>query len=50
MERYNVIAKCADGDVMIGKNGKYEFSFDEAQEVGYDHRNMGVTLFIIKVD
>lgn len=38
---YNVIAKCTDGDVKIGKDGIYDFNYDEAKEIANAHKNLG---------
>lgn len=50
MDRYNVIAKCADGDIRIGYNGDYDLSLGKAMEVIYAHADMGVALMIVKVE
>ena len=50
MEKYNVIARCKDGDVKIGMDGVYDFTLDVAKEIAYEHTNMGVTLMIVKVE
>jgi hypothetical protein len=50
MKKYNVIARCSDGNVKIGMDGVYDFTFDVAKEVADAHKNMGVTLMIVKVE
>jgi hypothetical protein len=50
MEKYNVIARCSDGNVKIGMDGVYDFTLDVAKKVAYDHTDMGVTLMIVKVE
>lgn len=49
MDKYNVIAHCADGDVIIGKDGVNDVTLDEAAEIVDAHKNMGVELSIEKV-
>lgn len=49
-DKYNVIARCSDGNVKIGMDGVYDFTLDVAKEVAYEHTNMGVTLMIVKVE
>lgn len=49
MDKYNVIAHCADGDVIIGKDGVNNVTLDVAEEIVNDHKNMGVELSIVKV-
>ena len=49
MDKYNVIAHCADGDVIIGKDGVNNVTLDEAAEIVNAHKNMGVELSIEKV-
>ena len=50
MDKYNVIARCKDGNVKISMDGVYDFTLDVAKEVAYDHIDMGVTLLIVKVE
>lgn len=49
MDKYNVIAHCADGDVIIGKDGINNVTLDEAAEIVDAHKNMGVEFSIVKV-
>lgn len=49
MDKYNVIAHCADGDVKIGKNGVDEVTLDEAKEIVDAHKNMGAMLSVVKL-
>ena len=49
MDKYIVIAHCADGDVIIGKDGVNDVTLDVAEEIVNDHRNMGVELSIVKL-
>lgn len=44
---YNVIAKCTDGDLMIGKDGIYEFNYDEAKRIADDHMTLGAEIIIV---
>lgn len=50
MDKYNVIAHCADGDVIIGKDGVNDVTLDVAKEIADAHKNMGVELSIVKVE
>lgn len=45
--KFNVIARCADGDVMIGKDGINEFDWDEAKEIAYAHKTLGTEIIIV---
>lgn len=49
MDKYNVIAHCADGDVIIGKDGVNNVTLDEAAEIVDAHKNMVVELSIVKL-
>ena len=44
---YNVIAKCTDGDLMIGKDGIYEFNLEEAKEIADAHKTLGAEIIIV---
>lgn len=45
--KFNVIARCADGDVMIGKDGINEFDWDEAKEIADVHKTLGAEIIIV---
>lgn len=45
---YNVIAKCTDGDLMIGKDGIYEFNHEEAKEIADAHKTLGAEIVIVE--
>lgn len=45
--KFNVIARCADGDVMIGKDGINEFDWDEAKEIADAHKTLGTEIIIV---
>lgn len=45
--KFNVIARCADGDVMIGKDGINEFDWDEAKEIADAHKTLGAEIIIV---
>lgn len=49
MDKYTVIAHCADGDVIIGKDGVDNVTLDVAEEIVDAHKNMGVEFTIKKV-
>lgn len=49
MDKYNVIAHCSDGDVIIGKNGIDNVTLDEAAEIVDAHQNMGVKFSVVKL-
>lgn len=46
--KFNVIARCADGDVMIGKDGINEFDWDEANEIADSHKFDGVEVMVVE--
>lgn len=45
--KFNVIAKCSDGDIKIGKDGIYDFNYDEAKEIADAHKNLGAEITIV---
>jgi hypothetical protein len=45
--KFNVIARCADGDVMISKDGINEFDLDEAKEIADAHKTLGAEIIIV---
>lgn len=47
--KYNVIAHCSDGDVIIGKDGVNDVTIDVAKEIALAHMNMGVEVSVEKV-
>lgn len=47
--KYNVIAHCSDGDVIIGKDGVNDVTIDVAKEIALAHMNMGAEISIEKV-
>ena len=49
MDKYNVIAHCADGKVRIGKDGVYDVTLDVAMEIVYAHKNLGVKISVVKL-
>lgn len=49
MDKYNVVARCKDGDVIIGKDGVNDVTLDVAKEIADAHKNMGVMLSIVKL-
>lgn len=44
--KYCVIAKCEDGEIMIGKDGNYYFDLQEAAEIAEAHSNMGAEITV----
>ena len=46
--KYVVIAKCSDGDVVIGRNGKVAFDSAIAVEIAKEHQNMGAEIVMIR--
>lgn len=48
MDKWVVIAKCSDGDIVIGKDGEIAFDIDIAGEIAEDHQNMGVEIEIMR--
>ena len=50
-DEYCVIAKYSDGDLMISKDGKHNFTYDEAKEIAEDHRQIeGADIVIVKAN
>lgn len=47
MEKFNVIARCTDGDLMIGKDGVYNFNYEEAKEIADAHKTLGAEIIIV---
>lgn len=50
MDRYNIVFRHNGYNHKIGDNGVYEFTFDKAMEICYYYRNIGVNLFILKLN
>lgn len=50
MDKYVVIAKCADGDVVVSRDGEIVFDFHDADEIAKDHLIMGVEVEIMLYD
>ena len=50
MDRYNIVFRHNSYNCKIGDNGVYEFTFDKAMEICYYYRNIGVNLFILKIN
>lgn len=48
IDKWVVIAKCNDGDVVINKNGRIAFKLDEVNEIAMDHKNMGVEIEVMQ--
>lgn len=48
MEKWIVIAKCSNGNVVIGKDGEIAFDIDTANEIAKEHQNMGVEIEIMR--
>lgn len=48
MDKWVVIAKCSDGDVVISKNGENAFDIDIADEIAEDHQDMGPEIEIMQ--
>lgn len=46
--KFNVIARCADGDLMIGKDGFVEFDWDEANEIADAHKFDGAEVIVVE--
>lgn len=46
--KFNVIARCADGDLIIGKDGINEFDWDEANEIADAHKFDGVEVMVVE--
>lgn len=48
MDKWVVIAKCSDGDIVISKNGENAFDIDIAGEIAKDHQDMGAEIEIMR--
>lgn len=48
MDKWVVIAKCSDGDIVISKDGEIAFDIDIAGEIAKDHQNMGAEIEIMR--
>jgi hypothetical protein len=46
--KWVVIAKCSDGDIVIHKDGEIAFDIDIAGEIAKDHQNMGAEIEIMR--
>lgn len=47
-DKWVVIAKCSDGDIVIHKDGEIAFDIDIAGEIAKDHQNMGAEIEIMR--
>ena len=47
-DKWVVIAKCSNGDIVINKNGQIAFDIDTAKEIFIEHKDMGVEIEIIQ--
>lgn len=50
MDKYVVVAKCDDGDVVISRNDEIAFDIDTTNEIAKDHQDMGVEIEIMRYD
>lgn len=48
LDKWVVIAKCSDGDVVISRNGEIAFDIDTAREIADDHQNMGAEIVMMR--
>lgn len=48
LDKWVVIAKCSNGDVVISRNGEIAFDIDTAREIAKDHQNMGVGIAMMR--
>lgn len=48
MDKWVVIAKCSNGDIVISKNGVIAFDIDIAGEIAKEHQNMGAEIAIME--
>lgn len=50
MDKWVVIAKCNDGDIVINKDGVIAFDLDTAKEIAMNHINMGVKIDVMQYE
>lgn len=50
IDKWVVIAKCSDGDIIIHKNGDIAFDIEIADEIAKEHQNMGAEIEIMRYD
>ena len=50
IDKWVVIAKCSDGDVVINKDGEIAFDVDTLKEIVIDHKNMGVEIEVMRYE
>lgn len=50
MDKWVVIAKYSDGDVVISKDGKIAFDIDIVGEIAQEHQNMGAEIEIMRYE
>ena len=48
LDKWVVIAKCSDGDVVISRNGEIAFDIDTAREIAKDHQNMCAEIVMMR--
>lgn len=48
--KWRVIVSCADGEVVIGKDGINEFPFETALDIMNDHKGMGGEVILQMVE
>lgn len=48
IDKWVVIAKCTDGDVLISKDGEFAFDIEMANTIAKEHQNMGAEIKIIR--
>lgn len=48
MDKWVVIAKCSNGNVVIGKDGEIAFDINTAGIIAKEHQNMGVEIEIMR--
>lgn len=48
LDKWVVIAKCSDGDVVISRNGEIAFDIDTVREIADDHQNMGAEIVMMR--
>lgn len=46
--KFMVVARCADGDLMISKDGIVEFDLDEANEIANAHKFDGAEVMVVE--
>lgn len=50
IDKWVVIAKCNDGDIVIKKDNEIAFDIDDAKEIAMNHLYMGVKIEVMQYE